>query len=310
MVALSISLSACTPWHAMAIYSLPSRFKLEPEPDRYFRLSMDVILSGQTHTIDYVWNCTHEKVFSEEGGWILRWRSAHKYAVQTISKDLVVFFQQPSSNYCLVEGKRPYVSDIGVIPDPAVLNNLIVYHVSYYPRSGAILHGTIERLDGNPKVPPPSQLELSLGEGILGLEQYFVAKFVTITPESIWSRYPEMKSYFGAITTVTVAPPPLPSVWTVGFPIWRVRWFSPEDLDKRMYYSVKEINGEIRFDPSMAPEHRETFVLDYNDFRRPVKFCYLERCLSLNGNFNEIYDPETRNIIGVFPSKEFRKHFQ
>src|SRR5438067_2494152 len=62
---LSVSLTACTPWHTMAIYDLPRSFTLNPLPDRHFRLSMNVLLSGQARTIEYDWSCTQEKVFSE-----------------------------------------------------------------------------------------------------------------------------------------------------------------------------------------------------------------------------------------------------
>ncbi len=312
LLALFFSLPACTPLHGLAIISYPDNLKLQSEPDRYFRLSMDVTLDGQRHTINHIWSCSQEKVFSSAVGWGLRWKSESKYVVQTISKDTVVFFRQPAENYCLIDKKQAYVSDVGVIPNPNVLDNLIVHHVSFYPRSGAILRGSIERLDGIPDLLPYSRRDLSLANQLDKLDQFFVSKHVIITPESVWGRYPEMKSYFEAITEITVAPPPSLPDRIVGFPVWRRSWFTPEDLERRLYYSVKEVNGEIRFDRELTPDRSPIFVLDYSDFRRPIKFCYFEKCISLNegSNYNEIYDPETRNIISVSSALGFRARFK
>lgn len=297
LAVLSASLAGCMT--ALAIIS-PPRTKLEPLPDRYMRLSVDLVVNGQRHTIEHVWICTHEKGFNEGTGWMLHWRAPRRtYVVKAVAKDLVVFFRQPSSNYCLREGKVPYSADIGVIPDPSTVDNVIVHHAEHFPRSSALLGGSIERLSYAPKLSDPTRVERSLAARLVWSERQLVSSFVVITPESIWSRYPEWNSYFGAMQAMTVAPPPTSPHHPIGFPIQRVAPLTVKDIHERLHYSVQDIEGTIRFDFSRTPEHVRIFRIDTRDFRRSILFCYAERCVTLKRSFSEIYDPVTRNIIGV-----------
>jgi hypothetical protein len=261
---------------------------------------MDVVLNGQSRAIEHVWTCTHEKGVSAVSGWMLYWQAPNRtYVVKAVADDLVVFFRQPPSDYCLTEGRVPYLTDIGVIPDPSTLDNVIVHHVKQFPRSRVLLGGTIELLSFNPRVRRPSLDEIDLELRLLNVQRALVTSFVTITPESVWSRYPKLNSYFAEMNTMTVAPPPASPNDPLGFAIWRRAPLTEDDVHKRLYYSVEDLDGIIRFDPAKPPEQWQVFRLDSRDFRRSSTFCYAERCVSLKGSSNEIYDPATRNIVGI-----------
>ena len=284
---------------------LPPKPKLEPLPDRFLRLSVNVVLDGQRRTIEYVWKCTNEKGISAAVGWYLRWQAEGEprhYVVKEIADNLVVFFRQPPSNYCLIKGQVPYTPDVGVIPDPPKLDRVIVYRARGFHRSSAILGGTIERLDHDPKVAGPSLDDENLANLLRTYQGDLVAAEVTITPESTWGRYPKLKSYFGKMTTVTRAPLPSPPRHSYGFPILGEVRRDADDSFKSLYYSVQDINGTITFDPSRAPEYREVFRLDRRDHRRKVTFCYAGRCVPLRGQSDDFYFPETRSIVNVFHS--------
>ena len=204
LATLSVSLAGCM---TVLEIMLPPKPKLEPQPDRYLRLSVNVVLDGQRRTIEYVWKCTNEKGINAAAGWYLRWEAEGEprhYVVKKIADDLVVFFRQPRSNYCLIEGQVPYTPDVGVIPDPPTLDKVIVYRAESCPRSGAILGGTIERLDHDPKARRPSLDEEYLANLLRTYQGNLVSAAVSITPESIWGRYPKLKSYFGKMTTMTL----------------------------------------------------------------------------------------------------------
>jgi len=306
---LSALLSGCMT--SLAVATLPDRAKLEPLPDRYFRLAIEVVLDGKPRTVEHIWRCTHEKAFSAAVGWTLVWRSEGlQYVAKVIDKDLVIFFREPTSNHCYRVGKFAYASDIGVIPNPSTLDNLFVHHVEQFPRSGAIVGSSIERLDHDPKVPGPSLKEMTLEAGLRTYENDLVSSSVTIIPESIWSRYPKLDSYFRSLEVLTVAPYPTDPNQPLGFPIWRGSPLSKDDVHKRTYYSVQDIDGTIRFDPSRVPEQWVVFRRDLRDFRRSTTFCYAERCVPLSGMYNEIYDPGTRNVIGVLHSSPLRNELQ
>ena len=299
---LCVSLSGCLV--PAMIAGLPDKAKLDPQPDRYLRLTLDVALNNRPRTIEHIWKCTHEKIFSAAVGWTLAWRSEHrKYVVKRADDDLVVFFQQPTDAYCGVIERVPYASDVGVIPDPDqhIVDHVIVHHYrKQLPRSSAILGGSVERLSDRATIPRQSSQERRLEASLVRWEEKLVASVVAIVPDSIWSRYPKLDSYFGAMTKLTVAPqsPPGPRR-QFGFPIQIFAVLSTEDVRKRLYYSVREIDGRIIFDPSRTPEHWKVFRFDDRDFQGSTSFCYFERCIPLVGVYNEIYDPETRAIISV-----------
>jgi hypothetical protein len=203
-------------------------------------------------------------------------------------------------------GKRPYASDVGVIPnvDQGIVDYVVVHHYhKQFPRSSAILAGSIEPLGEHSKITRQSREERQLERSLESLERKLVASAVTVIPESMWSRYPKLNSYFEVMTELTVAPRPAPGPRRqFGFPIRILAVLNNDDVQKRLYYSVQDIDGRIDFDPSRTPEHWKVFRLDDRDFRRSTTFCYLERCVPLEGMYNEIYDPETRSIIAVYHS--------
>lgn len=303
---LLVSLSGCIT--ALAVSSLPDAAKLKPLPDKHFRVAMSVVLNGQSRTVEHLWRCTHERVFSAGTGWGLVWRSeGRRYMVKVLGNGLIVFFREPTSNYCYRDGSAPYVADIGVISNPSTLDGLVVHHVEQFPQSDAIVGGSVERLGDNPMMLSPSVQERDLEARLRAYEDELVSSSVTITPESIWSRYPELNSYFRPINVVTVAPPPTHPQQPLGFSVRRGSPLSNIDVHRRLYYSVQDIDGIIKFNPSRTPEKWVVFRRDRRDFRRNVTFCYSERCVELGGdNYHEIYDPQSRNIIGVWHSSPLR----
>ena len=303
----------------LAVVTSPASVKLQPLPDRHYRLAVDVDLDGQRRTIEYTWKCTHERGFSAAVGWTLYWQPAGghgHYVVRQIDSNVVVFFRLPPVSYaCLESGQARYTPDVGVIPDPPRgvtpysprLDKVIVYRASDRC-GGAVLSGTIERLDREPKVTGLSPDELHLAELLRSNQNDLKSAVVTITPESIWGRYPMLKDYFGRMTELTLAPLPTPQRGSYGFPIFSDVRLDTNDSCRRLRYSVEDVNGTIATDSSRSTEHWTVYRFDRRDFRRKVTFCHSDLCVPMRKQSDDFYFPNTRSVIKVFHSISLRNN--
>lgn len=295
-----------------AIIESPKLLSLEPEPPRYFQMSLEVDIKGEKKNIEYTWKCEQTKAFSASTmDWKLEWDSKPRYVVQKLRGGPTVFFVQPKAAYCSQDGEVDYFPGFGVIPDQQSLTRVDVYRGKigggkYY--SEAVLKGKIRRVQGAVNTTTSSKEEIALAEQLQDQSRNFLARSVRIYPESIWGKYSETKRYYNNISVITKAsavyPPERKKMIDRSglyyFPVRVLGFMKDEDHRNMLNFNVQIRDGEITFDKNDIPQEWTTFRNEgYGSRDRDVKFCYFGRCFDLSGIANEIYDPVTRNVISI-----------
>jgi hypothetical protein len=275
-------------------------------------MSLEVDIEGEKKNIEYTWECEQIKAFSASVmEWKLIWDSRPRYVVQKLRGGPTIFFVRPKAAYCSLAGEADYFPSFGVIPDQQTLSRVNVYRGKggggkYY--SEAVLKGKIRRVHGAVNTTTSSKEEIALAAQLQDQARNFLARSVRIYPESIWGKYRETGRYYNNISVITKAaavyPPERKKLIDRSglyfFPVRVLGFMKDEDHRNMLHFNVQLKNGEITFDKNDIPREWTTFRNEgYGSRNKDVRFCYFGQCFDLNGSANEIYDPATRNVIGI-----------
>jgi hypothetical protein len=310
---ISVSMTGC--YTGMYLLSLPQRFSLpNPQPPRYFKLSLDIGFDKQPQTIEYIWSCEQKPHSSlmTTGRWNLRWEYDDKgFIVKILPDNSAIFFHKPSEYYC-DNDNHEYAPNIVVIPNVEHIDSLKIYRsrvLSAKPASKLKINGVVQRLSAPTPELPLTEQEKQLTDLLENHSGNFVSRDVFIIPELIWSkrlsksRYSlwnnnfDLVGYLRNLTKITKAPQSTVITHMLLSNPYSID--KDQDISKIKYFSLDLTNNELIVDPDMIPNDWTTYKLEPKDDNKPVKFCYKNHCEMIDGSINDFYDPETHDIIRV-----------
>ncbi|OGR04519.1 MAG: hypothetical protein A2520_05505 [Deltaproteobacteria bacterium RIFOXYD12_FULL_53_23] len=303
-----------------AIIESPKLLSLKTEPPRFYQMSLEGNIEGKKYNIEHIYKCEQERYFTAATmTWKLRWASDRHFVVQKLSEGPTIFFLQP--RFC-PESEMDYFPDIGVIPDQKPLSNVIVYlgkepEGTLYSNFNVISKGKLRRLQGDIDVSKSSSEEYRLANQIHNNISNFIKTDVHIYPESIWSTNAEAAQYYNNISVFTKAADVYPAdkkklLDRSGLYFFPVRVLSVMDkkyIKDILHYNVGQFNAKVNIDSNLPTQNYLIFVhKDYIEKDNPM-FCYFGRCFEVSGSANEVYDPVTRNVIGIHSKSNLTNYF-
>jgi len=307
---LLVTVFLCTGCMAgAAIITYPESLKLNPEPPRNYELSLDILVASKSYHIDYSWNCEQKKHFTASVmRWVLSWRSEFKVVAKQIDDGMTLFFRQPSSAYCASDSAN-------FIPKVLLTNGenqptSATFFVARYDTkeskvvSDAVVQGIVRRVQAPSILGKMTSKEEDLAISLTSRLDYYVSRNVSVAAEAAWTINSELDQIFSKLTETTRAMDLLPKnsrrSGIFQFIAWKSYpkgWKSPEPL---RHYAPILHEGRLVLDGQPLEAKSRVFRFESGGgSENTIEFCYLGQCLPLEGAFNEIYYPTSRELVSV-----------
>ena len=297
---LALTCSGCMT--SAAITELPQRAKLNPEPPRYYVLSLDLVLGGNPYHIDYSWRCEQKKVFTASVmQWVLQWKSEFKIVAKRFADGTVIFLWQPA--YCVAKTTN-IVPRVVVSSDEPTPNTVALFDTRFDEKNRgvvneAVIQGRVRRVDSPSSLGKMNEREDALAAAFAADLRHYVSRRIYVVPESIWKQSQKLNLILPKLHEVTSAKSYNPRSYgyfaaTNGVPSDAyasddVRLYTPRSQGQQLVLGRETKKGPDRL-----------FRLEKSqESDRQVQLCYQQRCIWLEGAINEVYYPSTRELLYV-----------
>lgn len=179
--------------------------KLNPEPDRYFKLTADVGGLSGARKIEFGWVCEHVRILSMgTGSWQLRWKYKNDaLVIRQIDGNEVALFRLPAYRFCDIKDPVPFASGVAVTgvgtDDPVRVNENV-------NASRLTVRGVMERLPEPFTNPKQSPAEQAVRSRISARLPGFKALTVSVWPEGTWEGASAYSDYAATMSTSGTIP--------------------------------------------------------------------------------------------------------
>lgn len=293
-----------------AVIDSPRITQLTPDPPRFYELALDLSIKDKKHHVEYSWMCEQKAIFTASVmQWVLRWKPENEFGL--IAKQLddgtMVIFVQP---FCFLSDETSIVPKIFVINNGDILKQVSFFDARYdfvkkIAVSEVVLKGLVRRVPNASSLGRMSDNEREIAKKIESVKEHFVLRRVLVTPESLWRQSKGLTDIFLDRKDMLLAMDmPNQNPKSSGFFRFNVKDpipFNDSTKSQMKFFSPLFLNGVIRIDENTSAADGMVFRYEENKGHEDkLNFCYMGRCLTLEGNTNEIYDPTTRDMVSVW----------